>query len=122
MKNGMTPIITGNGWVSELIEIAGRIDCYAEHARHQGAKDRIVANPMDVVKRRPDIIIGSWCGKRFHPRRVAERQGWDDVPAVRNNCIYEIKSENILQPGPAALCDGFDKLLEIIYASQAQNS
>ena len=104
------PIISGIGWVSELIEIAGGIDCYAENAQHQGAKGRIIANPLEVVTKAPDIIIGSWCGKRFHPHKVAERNGWENVPAVMNNHVHEIKSANILQPGPAALTDGLDQL------------
>lgn len=108
------PIISGIGWVSELIEIAGGIDCYAENAKHQGGKERIIADPMEVVARAPDIIIGSWCGKRFHPHKVGERQGWQNVPAVLNQQVFEIKSANILQPGPAALSDGLDQLLEII--------
>jgi len=107
------PTITGIGWVSELIEIAGGIDCYAENAKHQGAKERIITNPLEVVDRSPDIIIGSWCGKRFHPHKVSEREGWGEVPAVLNNNIYEIKSPVILQPGPAALTDGLDQLFKI---------
>ena len=107
------PIISGIGWVSELIEIAGGVDVYAENAKHQGAKDRIIANPLEVVGKAPDIIIGSWCGKRFHPHKVAERNGWKDVPAVLNENIYEIKSPLILQPGPAALTDGLDQIFKI---------
>lgn len=110
------PIISGIGWVSELIEIAGGIDCFAENAKYQGGKDRIVADPLTVVERNPDIILGSWCGKRFHPHKVGEREGWQDVPAVVTNEIYEIKSAHILQPGPAALSDGLDQLYNIISA------
>ncbi len=108
------PIISGIGWVSELIDIAGGKDCFAELAQHQAGKDRIIADPQTVVERQPDIIIGSWCGKRFHPAKVAEREGWSEVPAVINNQIYEIKSAHILQPGPAALSDGLDQLVEIV--------
>ena len=108
------PIISGIGWVSELIEICGGLDCYAENAKHQGGKDRIIADPMDVVAKAPDIIIGSWCGKRFHPEKVGEREGWSHVPAVRNQEVYEIKSAVILQPGPAALTEGLDQLFAII--------
>lgn len=108
------PIISGIGWVSELIEIAGGEDCFAENAKHQGGKDRIIADPLTVAKRNPDIIIGSWCGKRFHPHKVGEREGWADVPAVVNNEIFELKSALILQPGPAALSDGLDQLQTII--------
>ena len=108
------PIISGIGWVSELIEIAGGVDCFAENAKHQGGKERIVADPRTVVERQPDIIIGSWCGKKFHPDKVGERDGWAGVPAVVNNEVYEIKSAYILQPGPAALTDGLDQLFEIM--------
>ncbi len=107
------PIISGIGWVSELVEIAGGIDCYADNAKHQGGKDRIVADPLDVVAKQPDIIIGSWCGKKFHPEKVVLREGWEDVPAVVNKQVYEIKSAYILQPGPAALTEGLDHLFEI---------
>jgi len=116
------PIITGIGWVSELIEIAGGVDCYAENAKHQGAKERIIADPLQVVARAPDIIIGSWCGKRFHPHKVAERDGWGKVPAVVHGDIHEIKSANILQPGPAALTDGLDQLHSMISGWQKQHS
>ncbi len=108
------PIISGIGWVSELIEIAGGLDCFAELAQHQAGKDRIIADPRTVVVRQPDIIIGSWCGKRFHPTKVKERTGWSEVPAVINNQIFEIKSAHILQPGPAALTEGLDQLFSII--------
>ena len=112
------PIISGIGWVSELIEIAGGVDCYRENAQHQGGKERIVADPLSVVAKQPDIIIGSWCGKRFHPNKVGERPGWDQVPAVLNGQVFEIKSAYILQPGPAALSDGLDQLVRIIASWQ----
>ncbi len=110
------PIISGIGWVSDLIEIAGGEDIYRENARHQGGKDRIVPDPLSVVAKQPDIIIGSWCGKKFHPNKVGDRPGWADVPAVRNNHVYEVKSAFILQPGPAALTDGLDQLFAITNA------
>jgi iron complex transport system substrate-binding protein len=116
------PIISGIGWVSELIEIAGGEDCYAENAKHQGGKDRIVAEPLEVVAKAPDIIIGSWCGKKFHPDKVGQRVGWSAVPAVVTNHIFEIKSAYILQPGPAALTDGLDQLLEITSRWQAEQT
>jgi iron complex transport system substrate-binding protein len=116
------PIISGIGWVSELIEIAGGVDCYAENAKHQGGKDRIIADPMEVVARAPDIIIGSWCGKKFHPEKVGQRPGWATVPAVTANQVFEIKSAYILQPGPAALSDGLDQLLQITSRWQAKQS
>ena len=108
------PIISGIGWVSELIELAGGVDCFAENAKHQGGAQRIVANPNTVVEREPDIILGSWCGRRFHPHKVGEREGWDNVPAVLNNDIHEIKSSIILQPGPAALSDGLNAIDQVI--------
>ncbi|MEM7358427.1 MAG: cobalamin-binding protein [Pseudomonadota bacterium] len=107
------PAISGIGWVSELIEIAGGVDCYVENAKHQGAAKRIIADPLEIAARRPDIIIGSWCGKRFHPDKVKERPGWEEVPAVLNDEIYEIKSAYILQPGPAAVTEGLDQLAAI---------
>lgn len=108
------PIISGIGWVSELIEIAGGIDCCAENAKHQGGKDRIIADPLEIVAKAPDIIIGSWCGKKFHPKKVGLRDGWADLPAIKAGDVYEIKSAYILQPGPAALTEGLDQLFSII--------
>ncbi|MDI9244593.1 cobalamin-binding protein [Marinobacter sp. CHS3-4] len=108
------PMITGIGWVSELIGIAGGEDIFPEKAAEPGARERIIENPEDVITRQPDIIIGSWCGRKFRPEQVTERPGWADIPAVRNNHLYEIKSPLILQPGPAALTDGLDALCGII--------
>jgi len=109
------PLISAIRWVSELVEIAGGIDVFPERARQGGAKDRIVSCD-DVVAAAPDIIIGSWCGKKFSPAKVMARPGFSDVPAVRNGQLYEIKSSIILQPGPACLTDGLDALQEIIGA------
>ncbi len=108
------PLITGIGWVSELIGIAGGDDCYPELSTCALAKDRIIADPLDVAGRVPDIIVGSWCGKKFRPERVAERPGWQQVPAVVTGDIYGIPSPDILQPGPAALTDGLQQLSDII--------
>ncbi|TSA22303.1 MAG: cobalamin-binding protein [Betaproteobacteria bacterium] len=108
------PMISGLGWVSELIEIAGGEDCFPELSHHKGAKGRIIADPSEVVRRAPDIIIGSWCGKKFKSEAVKARAGWAAIPAVRDDQLYEIKSCDILQPGPAALTDGVDKLHHII--------
>ena len=107
------PLISGIGWVSELIEIAGGIDIFADRRNQGAAKDRIVT-AEEVVAREPDLIIGSWCGKRFRPERVAARDGFDCIPAVRNQELCEIKSSLILQPGPAALTDGLSELQRII--------
>jgi iron complex transport system substrate-binding protein len=100
------PLISGIQWVSELIELAGGVDCFAELGREALAKNRIIADPLEVPRRAPDIIFGSWCGKRFRPDSVAARPGWADIPAVRDGELHEIKSSMILQPGPAALGDG----------------
>lgn len=107
------PLISGIGWVSDLVEIAGGVDIFPERAKQAAAKDRIVS-VCDVVARAPDIIIGSWCGKKFSPAKVRAREGFGDVPAVRNDRLYEIKSAVILQPGPACLTDGLDALTKII--------
>lgn len=101
-----TPQISAIRWVSELIGIAGGEDCFAELGLQSLGRDRIIADPAEVVRRAPDIIFGSWCGKRFQPDRVAARPGWQTVPAVRDGELHEIKSPLILQPGPAALTDG----------------
>jgi iron complex transport system substrate-binding protein len=107
------PMITGIGWVSELIAIAGGSDIFAELAAGKSAKERIVS-PEQIRQRAPDIIIGSWCGKKFNAERVAARLGFDTIPAVRNRRLYEIKSSLILQPGPAALTDGLRALERLI--------
>jgi iron complex transport system substrate-binding protein len=107
------PQISAIRWVSELIEIAGGEDIFADRSRGRAASDRIVTG-ADVIDRRPEIIIGSWCGKKFQPARVKARPGFGDVPAVTANALFEIKSPLILQPGPAALTDGLAKLQEII--------
>ena len=104
------PIITGIRWVAELIGIAGGEDCFPELAGEALAKQRILADPGEVVRRAPDIILGSWCGKRFRPELVAARPGWQAIPAVRDGELHEIKSPIILQPGPAALFDGLDAI------------
>jgi len=104
------PPITGIRWVAELIRIAGGDDIFPERAAMPLAKDRILADPLEPARRAPDIVFGSWCGKKFRTESVAARAGWSDVPAVRNGHLYEIKSPIILQPGPAALFDGLDEL------------
>ncbi|KDB50568.1 periplasmic-binding protein [Sphaerotilus natans subsp. natans DSM 6575] len=100
------PIITGIGWVSELIGLAGGEECFPELAGQSLGKNRIVADPLEVARRAPDVILGSWCGRKFRPEQVMARPGWQDVPAVVNAQVFEIKSSEILQPGPAALTDG----------------
>jgi iron complex transport system substrate-binding protein len=107
------PLISGIGWVSELVEIAGGIDVFADRANQAAAKDRVVTME-EVVTREPELIIGSWCGKKFRPERVMARPGFDRTPAVQGQDVYEIKSPLILQPGPAALTDGLAELQNII--------
>jgi iron complex transport system substrate-binding protein len=108
------PLISGIGWVSELIEIAGGIDILLELRSKKAAKDRIVSADM-VRDLAPDVILASWCGKKVVVDRIRQRQGWDAIPAVRNNRIVEIKSPIILQPGPAALTDGLDAILKALW-------
>ncbi len=104
------PLFCGIRWVAELIRIAGGDDVFPERAAMPLGRDRILADPAEVVRRAPDIIFGSWCGKKFRPGQVAARPGWDAIPAVRDGELHEIKSPIILQPGPAALFDGLDAL------------
>jgi iron complex transport system substrate-binding protein len=108
------PLISAIGWVSELITLAGGQDCFAELAQGRRAKARIIPDASEVIRRAPDIIIGSWCGRRFPIAQVKARPGWETIPAVRNNQVYEIRSAEILQPGPAALTSGLDQLCAIM--------
>ena len=108
------PMISAIRWVSELVSIAGGEDCFAELGLMPLGKDRIIAESARVIDANPDIIIGSWCGKKFRPEKVSRRPGWEAIDAVRNGRLYEIKSPNILQPGPAALTDGLDQLHQIM--------
>jgi iron complex transport system substrate-binding protein len=107
------PMISGIQWVSELIEAAGGIEVFPKLAVNKNARDRIVT-AGDVIAAAPDIVIGSWCGKKFVPAKVVARPGFGAVPAVRDGALHEIKSALILQPGPAALTDGLDQLVRIV--------
>lgn len=104
------PMISAIRWVSELITIAGGDDVFPELAARKMGRDRVIADPLEPARRAPDLIIGSWCGKKFRPERVAARAGWAEVPAVASGALHEIKSSDILQPGPAALTDGVEQL------------
>ena len=104
------PHISAIRWVSELVGVAGGDDVFPELAQQGLGKDRIIADSAEVLRRNPDIIFGSWCGKKFRPNLVAQRLGWDAVAAVRSGQLHEIKSPLILQPGPAALTEGLDAL------------
>ncbi len=104
------PHISAIAWVSELVGIAGGDDCFPELAKEPMGKDRIIADGADIVARNPDIILGSWCGRKFRPAHVRARPGWQAVNAVKNDQLFEIKSAEILQPGPAALIDGVEQI------------
>ncbi|NJN39684.1 MAG: cobalamin-binding protein [Gammaproteobacteria bacterium] len=116
------PMISGIGWVSELVGIAGGKDVFPELAASQGAAGRTIADPGEVVRRQPDVILGSWCGKKFRPERVVARPGWAEAPAVRDGELHEIKSADILQPGPAALTDGVRRIHAILARWSAAHS
>jgi iron complex transport system substrate-binding protein len=108
------PLITGIQWVAELIRMAGGDDIFPERAEKSLAKDRIMANGDEVIAANPDMIFGSWCGKKFRPEKVAKRDGWSEINAVKNNQLFEIKSPIILQPGPAALTEGIQEMSRYI--------
>ncbi|HLL18571.1 MAG TPA: ABC transporter substrate-binding protein, partial [Rubrivivax sp.] len=111
------PMISAIQWVSQLIGVAGREDVFAELGLQRMGRDRIVADALEPARRAPDVIVGSWCGKKFRPERVAARPGWAQVPAVVHGRLHEIKSCDILQPGPAALTDGVEQLHRLCAAA-----
>ena len=115
------PHISAIRWVSELMGVAGGDDCFPELATESLGKNRIIADGAEIVRRNPDIIIGSWCGKKFRPEKVAARAGWQAVNAVKHGQLFEIKSADILQPGPAALTDGVAQMHRIMMAWGAQH-
>jgi iron complex transport system substrate-binding protein len=104
------PMISGIRWVSELIEIAGGEDVFSAQSHSQGAAGRIISDVTLPIIKNPEVILGSWCGKKFRPERVVSRPGWDAISAVKQNQLFEIKSADILQPGPAALTDGVRRI------------
>jgi iron complex transport system substrate-binding protein len=110
------PHISAIAWVSELVGIAGGDDCFPKLAKEPMGKGRIIADGTEIVRRNPDIILGSWCGRRFRPAHVRARPGWQKVNAVKNDQLFEIKSAEILQPGPACLTDGVEQIHNIIMA------
>ncbi|MFZ9870534.1 MAG: ABC transporter substrate-binding protein [Candidatus Kapaibacteriota bacterium] len=107
------PLITGIAWVSELLEVCGGVDVFAENRAFPNAKERILADPLEPVRRNPDIMIASWCGKMFKPERVLQREGWAEFQPAHTGHMHDIASPIILQPGPAALTDGIDAILKI---------
>lgn len=108
------PLISCVGWVSELIELAGGEHCFKELASGRNARERRIDDPALVIERAPELILGSWCGKRFQPEEVCARSGWQTIPAVARGHVFEIPSSDILQPGPAALTDGVQQIHELI--------
>lgn len=116
------PLMSGIGWVSEMIHIAGGEDAFPDLALFPSAKQRIIADPTEVVRRAPDIIVGSWCGKKFRPETVTARPGWEDIPAVRSGMVFEIKSADILSPGPAAITEGLPRLAALVRRWQEQRA
>ena len=115
------PLITGISWVSEIIELCGGIDIFKENREFPDAKRRILASTDKVLEKMPDIMIASWCGKGFKKEKVLARPGWNNIPAIKHNEIYDIKSSIILQPGPAALIDGATIIQGIIDNWQKKN-
>ena len=113
------PMISAIQWVSELITVAGGDDVFPERAVMSMGRDRVLVDVLEPARRAPDLILGSWCGKKFRPEKVAAREGWGDVPAVRHGQLHEIKSCDILQPGPAALTDGLEQM-HALFAAWAQ--
>lgn len=114
------PMISAIQWVSELLGVAGGDDVFPELAVQRMGRDRVIADAHEPARRAPDLIVGSWCGKKFRPERVAARPGWADMPAMRDGELHEIKSCDILQPGPAALTDGVDRLHRLCAAWAAR--
>jgi len=113
------PMMCSIRWAAELIDIAGGEDCFPELSTFHSAKDRTVT-PAQVLERMPDIIIGSWCGKKFQPSEVEAREGWSTIPAIKNKMVFEIKSADILQPGPSVFTHGLKQLQSIIQTWQTQ--
>lgn len=110
------PLISGIRWCSELVELAGGDDVCVETRSQQGARGRIF-EAREVARRDPQVVIGSWCGRKVKREKIVAREGWADVTAVKDNQLYEVKSPLILQPGPACLTDGLDQLAAIIGAA-----
>ena len=108
------PLITGIKWVSEIVTIAGGLDVFADKAESSLARGRIIADPRHVLERNPDLMLASWCGKKFLADTVPSRPGWEAITAVIEEQLFEIDSSIILQPGPAALTDGLDRIHQII--------
>lgn len=108
------PLISGIQWVSEIISLAGGKDAFEENALQSLARNRIIDDTDKVIQKNPDIILVSWCGKMFKKDKMVSRPGWRAISAVKNDELYEIPSEIILQPGPAALFEGLPMIHNIL--------
>jgi iron complex transport system substrate-binding protein len=107
------PLISGIRWVEELVAIAGGAPIFPELSGAGLARDRVV-DPLEVARRDPQVIFASWCGKKVKKGTIRSRPGWDATSAVRDDRIFEIKSTDILQPGPASLTDGVREMHAIL--------
>ncbi|CAN5232564.1 cobalamin-binding protein [soil metagenome] len=108
------PIITGIGWVAELVRVAGGDDVFPSLSASSLAKDRIVPDQGAVAATNPDVILASWCGKKVRIDQILARPEYQQVPAIANGNVFEIDSSIILQPGPAALTAGLDEIHRIL--------
>jgi iron complex transport system substrate-binding protein len=106
------PLIAGIRWVSEIVEIAGGRDVFPELRERRAARERVV-DALDVVRRDPDIVLASWCGKPVDVSAIAARPGWQDVSAVKTGRIYEIDGADILSPGPSIVF-GLRRIHELV--------
>lgn len=107
------PIISGIEWVSEIIELTGGTDVYRDYQDRSLAKNRIIKDPDEIIEKNPDIILASWCGKMFKKEKMLKRNGWDAIKAIQDDQVFEIRSDVILQPGPAALSEGIQQIHQI---------
>lgn len=106
------PQISAIKWVNEVIEICGGENIFKEQSNEAMAMKRVITNE-EVIKRNPDIIIACWCGKKVDLNSIKKRDGFSDIAAVKNNHVFEVEPEIFLQPGPALMIDGLNKMLEI---------
>jgi iron complex transport system substrate-binding protein len=115
------PLISGIEWVEELIEVAGGEPIFPELRRCGKAQDRVV-DPAEVVRRDPEVILASWCGKKVDIGKICSRLGWDGTSAVRNGHVYEILSDCILQPGPGSLTEGVRQVHGILARAMGEEA
>jgi iron complex transport system substrate-binding protein len=109
----MDPLISGIRWVDELIELAGGETVFP-HLRFECGSKRHAVTPAAVIAAQPEVILASWCGRQVEKHKIRERNGWADIPAIRSGHLYEIKSNQILQPGAASLTGGVRQIHTIL--------